>query len=299
VKTHYDTLDVPTTATNEQIRKAFRSMAFMYHPDLAGDEVSDPGLFIRIREAYEVLIDDDRRHAYDDELAEERRQHAERQRAAAKFVSVERPKARQVYSPRYTEQRLTRPVEAEIVDPDSIERRECDVFGSMEIALEETIRPSSFTIILPDGAGTAARGKLLIKLPGKIYRDAVLRVRGQGMQNGAERGDLYIDVIFGQHPSFRVCAESLFYDLPVQPWQAALGFEAMVPTLEGFERVAIPPLISSPCIRRLEGKGIFKRNGERGDLWVNLKLEVPPPTTYRARRLWAELAEEYRHTAQN
>lgn len=296
MKTHYDILDIQPSATNEQIRKAFRSLAFMYHPDLAvEDDAYDPSMFIRIREAYEVLIDENRRHVYDEELAEESRQDAEkRRREAARFVSVERPRARQVYAPQFEAQRLARPVAAELVDPDSVTRRECDVFGSMEIALEETIRPSSFRIILPEGAGAAPAGKILVRLPGKIYRDAVLRVPGQGATVDGVTGDLFIDVVFGPHPSFRVCAESLFYDLPIRPWQAALGFEATVPTLDGFERVAIPPLVSSPCIRRLEGMGIFKKNGERGDLWINLKLEVPPPTTYRARRLWAELAEEYR-----
>lgn len=269
-------------------------MAFMYHPDLTVDDDNDPTMFIRIREAYEVLINDDTRHAYDEELAETVRRNELKKKESAKFVSVERQRARQVYSPLYAEQRLVRPVDAEIVDMDSVERRECDVFGSMEIALEESIRPSAFTIILPDGADAAVKGKLLIRLPGKIYRDAVLRVTGKGALVGGVRGDLFIEVIFSQHPSFRLCAESLFYDLPVQPWQAALGFEVAVPTLEGFEKVSIPPLISSPCIRRIEGHGIYKRNGERGDLWINLKLEVPPPTTYRARRLWAELAEEYR-----
>jgi curved DNA-binding protein len=294
VKTHYDILEVPQTATSEQIRKAFRSMAFMYHPDLTVDD-TDPGMFIRIREAYETLIDDNARHAYDEELAEVIRQKETRAREAAKFVSVERPKTRQVYSPRYTEQRLAKPFEAEMVNMNTIERRSSDVFGSMEISLEETLKPSTFTIIMPEDTDSAAKGRLLIRLPGRIHRDAVLRVRGQGARAGGERGDLFIEVIFAQHASFRLCAESLFYDLPVQPWQAALGFEATVPTLEGFERVAIPPLISSPCIRRLEGQGIYKPNGERSDLWINLKLEVPPPTSYRARRLWAELAEEYRH----
>ena len=295
MKTHYETLDVPPSASADQIRKAFRSLAFVYHPDLAGSDANDPTLFIQIREAYEVLIDDERRKVYDAELTEVRKAQAQKHQASTRVVNVERPNARQVYSPLYAEQRLHRPVETEIVDPTKIAQRSCDVFGSIEISLEETIRPSSFTIILPENINTASKGKVLIRLPGKIYRDAVLRVPAQGLMEGGLRGDLYIDVVFGAHPSFRLCGENLFYDLPVQPWQAALGFEASVPTLDGFERVPIPPLLSTPIIRRLQGKGIYKKSGERGDLWVNLKLEVPPPTSYRARRLWAELAEEYRN----
>jgi curved DNA-binding protein len=296
MKTHYEMLDVAPSATTADIRKAFRSLAFIYHPDLAGPEANNPGLFIRIREAYEVLVDEDRRKAYDSELVEERRHESDAARQqAARVVNVERPRAREVYSPFYTEQRLSRPVEAVLVDPAALQRRPCDISGSIEISLEESLRPSTFTIVLPDNLGSVSGGKVHIKLPGGIYRDAVLRVPGQGLQANGERGDLYIDVVFGAHPEFRLCAESLFYDLTVHPWQAALGFEALVPTLDGFERVDVPPLLSSPCIRRLPGKGIYRRSGERGDLWISMKLEVPPPTSFRARRLWAELAEEYKH----
>jgi len=298
MKTHYETLDIPTDATPEQVRKAFRSLAFVYHPDLAGPDSMTQDVFLQIRQAYEILIDDGRRHAYDEELSQTRQNDGTRQQqTASRIVNVERPQARQYYSPAYAEQRLNRPVEAELLNPDSpILRRPCDITGSIEISLEETLRPTSFTIILPDTPGAPFNGKLHIRLPGKIYRDAVLRVPRYGMIDGTERGDLFIETVFAPHQQFRVCAESLFYDMALLPWQASLGFEAVVPTLEGFERVPMPPVLSTPSIRRLPGKGIYKRNGERGDLWISLKLEVPPPTSFRARRLWAELAEEYRHS---
>jgi len=295
MNTYYETLNIPTDASPEQIRKAFRSLAFIYHPDLSGDEGMDQNAFMEIRQAYEVLINETRRGVYDREL-DQKKQTREPPQAFSRVVNVERPKARQFYSPLYTEQRLNRPVEAELLNPeDTGTRRPCDLTGSIEIALEETLRPTSFTIIMPETPGAAVRGKILVRLPGKIYRDAVLRVPRHGLLDGSIRGDLFIETVIAPHPSFRLCAESVFYDLPVMPWQAALGFEAAVPTLEGLERVPIPPTLSTPYIRRLPGKGIYKRNGERGDLWLNLKLEVPPPTSYRARRLWAELADEHKH----
>lgn len=296
VKTHYETLDVPATASTDDIRRAFRSLAFLYHPDLAGASGADPTLFIRIREAYEILIDEEKRRAYDELLREEeRRRAAERQAAAARMVNVERPSARAYYSPGFSEQRLARPVDAELVDADAVSRTPLDVFGSIEITLEESIRASTFSILLPEECG-AGKGKVHIRLPGRIPRGGLLRVAGQGAFQAGARGDLYIDVLFAPHPDFRICADSLFYDIPVQPWQAALGFEISIPTLEGMERVTIPPMATTPCLRRLPGRGIYRKNGERGDLWINLKLEVPPPTSFRARRLWAELAEEYRHS---
>jgi curved DNA-binding protein len=297
MKTHYEMLDVKPSASAAEIRKAFRSLAFVYHPDLAGPDASDPDLFIRIREAYEILSDDDRRRAYDETLAAQRREEDEAKRYAQHVVSVERPSARQVYSPLYAEQRLRRTFDAVIVNPNRIQHRSCDIFGSIEISLEESIHPTSFTVILPEGTSPSSRDRIMIRLPGRIHRDAVLCVAGQGMMDGGIRGDLYIDVVFGAHPTFRICAESLFYDLPVEPWQAALGFEATVPTLDGFEKITIPPMLSTPMVKRIQGQGFYKKNGERGDLWVSMKLEIPPPTSFRARRLWAELAEEYRHNS--
>ncbi len=296
MKTHYDTLDLPPSASTEQIRKAFRSLAFMYHPDLAAQEGLSADAFMQIRLAYEVLVDEERRRTYDAELEAARQAEAARQQNAARMVNVERARARQYYSPLYTEQRLSRPLDACFADPEQLQqRRPLDICGSVEIALEESLRPLVFTISLPDTLGAAVQGKLSIRLPGGIYRDAVLCVPRCGLVDGAERGDLLMEVSFAPHPSFRVCADSVFHDLTVTPWQAALGFEAVIPTLEGFEKLPVPPLISGPTMRRLPGKGIFRKSGERGDLWVNLKLEIPPPTSFRARRLWAELAEEYRH----
>lgn len=297
MKTHYETLDIPSDATPDQIRKAFRSLAFIYHPDLATQEGMPPDAFVQIRLAYEVLSDEERRRSYDREIAAIRQAEAQRkQEAAARVVNVERPKARQYYSPLFSEQRLARPLDAELLPPDqTILRRPCDISGSIEIALEETLHPTIFSIVLPETTGAAVQGKIAVRLPGKIHRDAILRIPRCGLFDGNERGDLIIEVVIAQHQDFRICADSLFYDLNVAPWQAALGFEAVIPTLEGFEKLPIPPLMSTPTMRRLAGKGIYRKNGERGDLWVNLKLEVPPPTTFRARRLWAELAEEYRH----
>lgn len=300
MKTHYETLDIPPNATQEQIRKAFRSLAFIYHPDLAQQDDLSADLFMQIKLAYDVLVDEERRAAYDKEIAAQKKAEQQRRTTGSatttRSVNVERPKARQYYSPVYSEQRLSRPLEAERIDPENPPpRRSCDIYGSIEIALEESLHPILFSIILPENDSNALQGKISVRLPGRLHRDSLLRIPNCGAREGLQRGDLFIEVSFAQHPDFRICAESLFYDLPISPWQAALGFEAVVPTLDGFEKVSIPPLLSTPSVRRLPAKGIYRKNGERGDMWINLKLEVPPPTTYRARRLWAELAEEYRH----
>ena len=294
MKDYYGILDVAEDASQEQIRRAFRALAFVFHPDLAGPDSPGPETFLEIREAYEVLIGEDSRRLYDAERAAERLR-VDEARSRTRRVTVERTAARQAYSPRFTEQRLRTPLQAELVHEAPQQRRTSDLMGSIEIALEETLRPATITIVLPAEDGAEAGRRVFVRLPGKLYPSACLRVAEQGLHTGAGRGDLFIEVLFAQHPHFRLCAHSLFHDLPVKPWQAALGFEAVIPTLDGFERVAVPPLISTPCMRRLPGKGIYRRDGERADIWVNLKLEVPPPTTFRARRLWAELAEEYRH----
>lgn len=294
MKDYYGILDVTPGASPEEIRKAFRTLAFMCHPDLAGSDCPGPDAFIEIREAYEVLAGEESRRRYDAELAVERQREAE-VRARPQRVKVERQAARQAYSPRFTEQRLRTPLAAEVIPEVPAQRSPFDLMGAIEISLEETLRPTIVTVVLPSDDGSEAVRRIQVRLPGQMYPGIWLRVAGQGNLVGAQRGELFVEVLFASHPSFRLCSQSLFHDLPVSPWHAALGFEAVVPTLEGFERVPVPPMLSTPHMRRLPGKGIYRRDGERGDLWINLKLEVPPPTSYRARRLWAELAEEYRH----
>ncbi len=152
--TFYETLDVPASASADDIRRAFRSLAFLYHPDLAGAGGNDPSLFLRIREAYEVLIDVEKRRAYDETLRElERRREAERQ--AVRPVNVERPRPRDFYSPGALERRLAKPVEAVLVDATEVVRGPLDVFGAVEIALEESLRPANVTIVLPPECGAA------------------------------------------------------------------------------------------------------------------------------------------------
>lgn len=293
MKDYYRILNVPATATPAELRKAFRTLAMAFHPDLAGERVS-PDSFHLVHEAYEVLRDRARRRAYDAERRAWQQRHTtfnaprsapRSQPGAASFTPREATARPTATPPVYTARPLRSGEE---------ETSPADLNGIVEISLEDSLKPVRVRLELArDRQHPRQRQRYVIELPGKLVPGMALMVPGLGYRMGGRSGDLRMEVAFAAHDVFRLCGETLFYDVRMAPWEAALGFHLHVPTLEGEERVVIPPCTGSPYLHRLPGKGIYRRDGTRGELWVQLRLEVTPPTTYRARRLWAELASEY------
>jgi curved DNA-binding protein len=135
----------------------------------------------------------------------------------------------------------------------------------------------SFTARIPRGATDGQR----------------LRLRGKGGpgMNGGPPGDLYLQIALDPHPLFRVNGHDLEIDVPVAPWEAALGAQAEVPTLEGRVTMKIPPGSQSGQKLRLAGKGLPKpgAGGGAGDLYAVLRTVVPGTLTEREKQLFEEL----------
>ena len=99
-------------------------------------------------------------------------------------------------------------------------------------------------------------------------------------------------VRFAKHPDYRVEGDDLFYDLDVAPWEAVLGAQVAVPTLGGRVSIKIPPGAQNTQRMRVRGHGLPFRSGERGDLYVVLRVQVPERLTEREKSLWEQLARE-------
>jgi curved DNA-binding protein len=122
-----------------------------------------------------------------------------------------------------------------------------------------------------------------------------IRLKGQGATNGraARPGDLYLKIRLRSHPFFMLLAESpddLQLDLALLPWEAVLGAEVMVPTLDGPVSMRIPPGSQAGQRLRLRGKGLPRRDGGRGDQYVRFVLVAPQSIGSRERELYKELA---------
>lgn len=298
MRDYYRILNVSESASAEEIRRAFRVLAFSCHPDLAGDGENNREKFILIREAYETLINEEKRVAYGARLRDYRSQKVG---MAGVFAAERKPPVKRKTGPVNGLKRNPRPVVYEAAwQHAKTETRPgpLDIRGNLEVTLEDSLRSAIYLVQLSLRTGKKEGVvSYSVRLPGKLFEGAILRVPrlGRISDDGIQRGDLFIEIVFAKHEQFRVVNHSIFLDWTIQPWQAALGFVSRMPTLEGEETLNVPAFTNSPMLHRLPGKGVFRPDGERGDFWVNLRLEIKPPETYRARRLWAELAEEYRN----
>jgi curved DNA-binding protein len=159
----------------------------------------------------------------------------------------------------------------------------------VRLTLEEAARGTERTVQLDGRAFTA-------RIPRGATDGQRLRLRGKGGpgMNGGPAGDLYLQIVLEPHPLYRASGHDLEIDVPVAAWEAALGAEVEVPTLEGRVSMKIPPGSKSGQKLRLSGKGLPKPGGSAGDLFAVLTIAVPATLTEREKKLYEELREASR-----
>jgi curved DNA-binding protein len=139
------------------------------------------------------------------------------------------------------------------------------------------------------------RRELEVKIPAGVHAGQKLRLRGKGGrgQQGGEDGDLYLHIELKPHPVFRVDHQDLYFDLNLSPWEAALGAEVTVPTLDSNVVLTVPAGTSSGKTLRLRGRGIAARTGSEtrhGDMYALVRIAVPAQLTEQERKLMEELS---------
>jgi curved DNA-binding protein len=159
----------------------------------------------------------------------------------------------------------------------------------VRLTLEEAARGTERTVHL-DGRGFTAR------IPRGATDGQRLRLRGKGGPgvNGGPPGDLYLQIALDPHPLFRVSGHDLEIEVPLTPWEAALGAQVEVPTLEGRVTMKVPPGSRTGQKLRLSGKGLPQPGGGAGDLYAALSIAVPATLTEREKELFEQLREASR-----
>ena len=145
------------------------------------------------------------------------------------------------------------------------------------------------------GTGQVAKTETYqVKIPAGVSDGQRLRVAGRGEagQGGAAAGDLYLRVRFAKHPDFEVDGHNLVYEAELAPWEAILGTNISVPTLNGRVNIKIPPSTHGGQKLRVRGRGLPARGSDPGDLIVVTKIEVPSSVSESERKLWEQLARE-------
>jgi DnaJ-class molecular chaperone len=151
------------------------------------------------------------------------------------------------------------------------------------------------------GSGVVRRPRSLeVTIPAGVREGSIIRLAGQGEPgvNGGPPGDLRLHVRLEPHPLFHVTeGGELEVELPVAPWEAALGARVPVPALDGKVEMTVPAGTQAGRRLRLRGQGLNRRGGGRSDLYVKIKIVIPPKLTAKERELFERLAAESRFDA--
>jgi len=293
-KDPYALLGVAKTATEDEIRKAYRKLARKYHPDVNPNDSKAEDRFKEISLAYEVLSDKEKRARYDEFGAQSFAQGFDPAQAR-EYTRWSRGARR---SPMHESSSANVDIDIEdllggIFGGARRPRgpaKGADAEGEISIGLLDAVRGGEVRVQV------AGRGTLRVKIPAGADDGTRIRLAGQGDPGtlGAPPGDLYLTLHVRPHAFFERKASDLSLDLPVTLPELVLGASIEVPTPDGPVTMKVPPQSASGRVLRLRGKGVPKLGGaERGDLYVKLVAELPDPADPRLEAIANELAPLY------
>lgn len=300
---YYEVLGLSKTASQDEIKKAYRRLARKYHPDLhPGEKKPDmEKKFKELNEAYEVLSDETKRKKYDKygfkwqeaEAYEQARREAGGGPAGG-WQTVYTEGEGADFSDLF-EHLFGRGARREGPSFRGFARPGADLEANVQLSLREVLHGASRTLTLTDEQGRPRT--LEVRIPKGVQDGERVRVKGKGApgQGGGPPGDLYLRIHFARHPVFRPHGADVFVTLPIWPWEAALGTEVMVPTLMGPVRLKIPPGSQSRQKLRLKGKGLPNRSGSHGDQFVVLDIVMPSRISPEEKHLYEQLGKLQSH----
>lgn len=283
----YTVLGVARTAKQEEIKSAFRKLAKKYHPDHNKDDKNAQEQFSEINQAYEIIGDKEKRGQFDrGEIDNEGKPNYQGFQGGGGNPYGDFGNAG------FRGGRRTSGFSTSGFDSDDsffsdlfgrgaspfgggqraqAKRKGNDVTASISISLEQAVGADKVEAIFPNAKN------LKIKLPDFVEDGQVIRLKGQGepMPGGSD-GDALITIYFKKHPRFKLDGRELHLDLPVALKNAVLGAKEEVETLDGRVAIAIPAWSSSDRVLRLRGKGLPLKSGGRADLYVHIRIMLPP-----------------------
>src|SRR5438270_7157522 len=305
---YYETLGVSKTATEEEIRAAFRKLARKHHPDVAKDKKAAEEKFKQINEAYEVLGDPEKRKKYDQLGADWNQPGGFQpppgwggQQPGGGFYRSGDDGGIQFefggtgfsdFFEAFFGGGRGRSAFSGFGGRQATAERGSDVEADIMVTLEEALHGSTRTVSLRR-AGSNKVESYQVKIPRGVHEGQRIRLAGQGEAGarGGKSGDLFLRVRLARHPDFSVEGSDLIHEVKIEPWRAVLGSELQVPTLEGSVRLKLPPGTQPGQRFRLRGHGLPTAAGARGDLFVVPQIQVPKKLTEREREIWKQLAE--------
>lgn len=316
-KDYYSILGVERSASQEDIQRAYKKLARKFHPDISKEPEAEER-FKEIGQAYEVLRDEKKRKLYD--------QYGEHWKA----VSEGRAPPPGAENARYDFRDFgVDPGQFHDIGsifeelfggglggfggmggvggPGGVGGRRAgrrrggfraysapgmDQEVEVEIDIGEAYRGGERELGLVDSS-TGEQRRLKVRIPPGVHDGQRVRLAGQGApgMGGGQAGDLYLRVRVRPDERFRLEGDDVYTALPLTPWEAALGATVTLLTLDGSGRVKVPAGSTSGRRIRLRGKGFPKRGGGHGDLYAEIRIEVPEELSDEERELMEKLAQ--------
>ena len=286
-KNYYEILGVKRTASQDEIRKAYRRLAKKHHPDVSKDKGSD-ARYKEINEAYEVLKDPDKRGKYDT-LGPNWQQGQDFTPppgwGGGNGPTVEFGGEWSSLSD-FFKTIFGGGGFGDVFSGSGARVMRHDSEVKLELSLEEAAKGGLHTLSFRTPNQEAQT--INVNLPRGIVEGSRIRLPGKAPGGG----DIYVTLHIAPHPVFETDGHNLARAVKVTPWQAVLGGTISVETLEGSVDMKLPPGTQNGQKLRLRGKGLPKRNAESGDLFVRIEVVIPRHLTEKQKKLWEELAEQ-------
>ena len=275
-KDYYKILDLETSrVTIDEIKSAYRIQAKKYHPDLnVGDRLAEEKIK-DINEAYRILSVPSQKRKYD------RLWNSNVGKTKNGGGKVEKNYIFNMFlgnvDKTIDDKKTKKPIKGENIET------------KIEASLEDAFFGKEKNIVLKNIEGKDKEFK--IKIPEGIRNGEKIRIMGQGKpgQNGGQNGDLYIEIDLAEHSKFKLKGSDLYTELPITPWESCLGSVVPLETIEDEIKVDIPKGIQTGDKIKVSNKGYKNVNGERGNLYVQIKIVTPKELTLEETKIFEEL----------
>lgn len=289
---YYEVLGVPKTATQDEIKNAFRKLARKHHPDLNQDDKDAKVKFQRINEANEVLSDPAKRKKYD--------QYGKDWQQAEAFEKA--GKTRQRPSGNWQQRSFEGSEEDDFSDffeslfgGRTSQKRNGrnklkgdDWNAELRLSLSQVYHTHPQTITI-DGKS------IRITIPAGTENGQRIRLKGHGGKgsNGGPDGDLYITFVIADDPLFKRKGNDLYASIDLDLYTAVLGGEKTIDTFSGKLKLKVNPETQNGTKIRLKGKGfpVYKKDGHFGDLYITYNITIPTNLTEKQRELFKQLSK--------
>lgn len=299
---YYEVMGVARDASQDDIKKAYRRLARKYHPDVSKEEDAET-LFKELGEAYAVLKDPEKRAAYDqlgkDWQAGQDFRPPPGWDAGFEYSGTgfdgDASQFSDFFDSLFGEQFRAQQQDRQ---RSGFNMRGEDHHARVLIDLEDAYTGASRSISLrgaevDDSGHVVTKDRTLnVRIPKGVKQGQRIRLAGQGSPGigNAPAGDLYLEIEFNPHSVYRVEGRDVYVEVPVAPWEAALGATISVPTPAGNVDMKVPKDTTRSRTMRLKGKGIPAR--EPGNMYVELEITLPAADSDDAKAIYEQMRDK-------